>query len=84
MKKEKSLENESVIKKKGEVIEGTRRQDDYEPITEIVIHIGDSKRNTLFPVRVYVNGEKIEHLRGFGFEAHIDEPPVMKIEKIPY
>lgn len=56
---------------------------DYEPITEIKIHIGEKSPANSTPIRVYINGEKIRNLRGFKFDSHINRAPVMTIEKYP-
>lgn len=58
---------------------------DYEPATEIVIHIGEKSEFTdLDKLRVYVNGRKINHLRGFKFIAEPEKPPEMTITKYPF
>ena len=45
----------------------------YKPLKEIVIHIGeDGEFVDAEPVRVYVDGKKIENLRGFKFKAKMD------------
>lgn len=60
-------------------------EDEYdEPFTKIVICIGSMKKNELcsdFPIRVWVNGKKLERLRGFKFSANMDEPPILMIER---
>lgn len=57
---------------------------EYVPITEIKIYIGEKfPIADSSPVRVYINGEKLEYLRGFKFDSHIDKAPVMTIEKYP-
>lgn len=54
----------------------------YEPLKEIVIHIGEKgKFVDTEPVRVYVDGEKIENLRGFKFKANIGESPEMTVKR---
>lgn len=56
-----------------------------EPVTEIVIRIGEKKDVTdLSKIEVLINGEKIRHLRGFKFVSHINESPVITIEKYPF
>lgn len=57
----------------------------YEPVTEIVIHIGEKGECTdLDKIRVYVDGEKIENLRGFSFLAELGKPPEVIIRKSLY
>lgn len=79
------LDNTAVKTPDGRYVE-TIVNEDVEPFTEIIIRVGDIKRNDLYPIRVWVNGERIEHLRGFEFSAHMDkaESPIMKIEKLAY
>lgn len=57
----------------------------YEPVTEIIIHVGEKNEYTdLSKLRVYINGKKINNLRGFKFKSKLDEPPVMTVERYPY
>lgn len=54
----------------------------YEPLREIIIHIGEKESHgDIAPVRVYIDGEKIENLKGFQFEAKLGEPPEMIVKK---
>lgn len=54
----------------------------YEPLREIIIHIGEKERHgNAAPVRVYIDGEKIENLKGFQFEAKLGKPPEMIVKK---
>lgn len=54
----------------------------YIPEREIIIHIGEKERHgDADPVRVYIDGEKIENLKGFRFEAKLGEPPEMILKK---
>lgn len=58
---------------------------DYEPVTEIVIHIGEKGEFTdLGKMRVYINGEKIDRLIGFDFHSKMNEPPTITITKYPF
>lgn len=58
---------------------------DYNPVTEIVIHIGEKGEFTdLDKMRVYINGEKIENLRGFKFSGEIGTPPEIDVKKYLY
>lgn len=60
-------------------------EDSYQPVTEIVIHIGEKgEAIDLNKLRVYINGEKIENLRGFKFSAGLNEPPEITIKKLIY
>lgn len=79
------LDNTAVITSDGRYVKTTVNES-AEPFIEIIIQVGEVKRNDLYPVRVWVNGERIEHLRGFEFSAHVDkaESPIMKIEKFAY
>ena len=46
----------------------------YKPLKEIIIHIGEKGEFIdTEPVRVYVDGEKIENLRGFKFKANTED-----------
>ncbi len=72
------------VRKSKEKDLGNNGNSDYEPITEIKIHIGEkSPIADSSPIRVYINGKKIERLRGFKFDSHINKAPVMTIEKYP-
>ena len=54
----------------------------YKPLKEIVIHIGEKGEFVdTEPVRVYVDGEKIENLRGFKFKAKLGESPEMTVKR---
>lgn len=54
----------------------------YEPLKEIVIHIGEKGEFVdTEPVRVYVDGKKIENLRGFKFKAKIGESPEITVKR---
>ncbi len=54
----------------------------YKPLKEIVIHIGeDGEFVDAEPVRVYVDGKKIENLRGFKFKAKMGEPPEITVKR---
>lgn len=54
----------------------------YKPLKEIVIHIGeDGEYVDAEPVRVYVDGKKIENLRGFKFKAKMGEPPEITVKR---
>lgn len=56
-----------------------------EPVTEIVIRVGERKDVTdLSKIEVSINGEKIKNLRGFKFVSHVNEPPVITVERYPY
>ena len=58
---------------------------DYTPITEIVIHIGEAGEYTdLNKLRVYIDGKKIENLRGFKFKAETNKPPEITVKKYLY
>ena len=54
----------------------------YIPEREIIIHIGEKERHgDIDPVRVYIDGEKIENLKEFQFEAKLGKPPEMIVKK---
>ena len=54
----------------------------YKPLKEIIIHIGEKGEFIdTEPVRVYVDGEKIENLRGFKFKAKMGESPEMTVKR---
>ena len=54
----------------------------YIPEREIVIHIGEKGiHGDIDPVRVYIDGEKIENLKEFQFEAKLGKPPEMIVKK---
>ena len=54
----------------------------YIPEREIIIHIGEKGRHgDSDPVRVYIDGEKIENLKEFQFEAKLGKPPEMIVKK---
>lgn len=70
-------------------LEGLHSRDGIEPMTEIVIQIGNRNGkngccvDTERPVRVFINGKRIEHLRGFKFRVGMNKAPVMSVEKYP-
>ena len=54
----------------------------YIPEREIIIHIGEKERHgNVAPIRVYIDGEKIENLKEFQFEAKLGKPPEMIVKK---
>lgn len=71
-------------------LEGLHSREGVEPMTEIVIQIGNRNgkngcyADTERPVRVFINGKKIEHLRGFKFRASMNKAPVISVKKHPF
>lgn len=54
----------------------------YEPLKEIVIHIGEyGEFVDTRKLRVYIDGVKIENLRGFKFKAKMGDAPEMTVKR---
>ena len=54
----------------------------YKPLKEIVIHIGEyGEFVDTRKLRVYIDGVKIENLRGFKFKAKMGDAPEMTVKR---